>query len=450
MLRNVGNTPEGLVRLKVLRRLEWRGIPFRFSVTVTVQKSLRHRWPCVRRLFPPTEAGADAPVIAAYIKSLTDPYELSLYAWEVFECLRKLLVVGVMIFFGRGTIEQLIVGLLFCIVFIMIYNNLKPYAAWENDWLQQACQLNISMTLLIAIIMRVKGEEDRMHLKKTEDVWAYILSGLTAFSGVIAVGLSAIEAAKNRKLEEIKNGATKVLKAKRSLNKFWQRHIVYVAPDKVDASVLDTSILLAEEDGGVPYRGKGVAAFLEQHVQPGTPAGKAYVPRSDKVRAKYNGKWSDLSVKKDDLPASHNRASSRKFASRSQICLKAGLSLSSLGSTSSMASIGMPHREDSVEPAYAENVEAAATNLPLPHRERSHHIDPPLCLRTTAPSTHGAENEMSQAAGIGDIQLQCISPDAGTQSPGSSGTRSPGSPDTCNIPALARARAARRRANPDI
>ena len=47
-------------------------------------------------------------------------------AAQVFECLRKLFVVGLFFFFGRGTIEQLVIGLLFCIMCLMIYNNVKP------------------------------------------------------------------------------------------------------------------------------------------------------------------------------------------------------------------------------------------------------------------------------------------------------------------------------------
>jgi hypothetical protein len=51
----------------------------------------------------------------------------------VLECFRKVTLVGVFIFVGPGSTVQLAVGLIICVLFIMLYHNLKPckVATWN-------------------------------------------------------------------------------------------------------------------------------------------------------------------------------------------------------------------------------------------------------------------------------------------------------------------------------
>lgn len=67
-----------------------------------------------------------SPTIPGFVRSLTDPYELQYKYWEIIECARKIILVGLFIFFGQGSTVQLAVGLTVCVIFITLYHNIKP------------------------------------------------------------------------------------------------------------------------------------------------------------------------------------------------------------------------------------------------------------------------------------------------------------------------------------
>jgi hypothetical protein len=46
-------------------------------------------------------------------------------------------------------------------LFIVLYNNCKPYDAWQNNFLQQVCQLSIFFTLLAALMIRYNDARSR-------------------------------------------------------------------------------------------------------------------------------------------------------------------------------------------------------------------------------------------------------------------------------------------------
>ena len=51
------------------------------------------------------EAGIEA--CPSYVKRLVEGYELRVYWFEIYECVRKILLVGIPIFFPRGEVQQL-------------------------------------------------------------------------------------------------------------------------------------------------------------------------------------------------------------------------------------------------------------------------------------------------------------------------------------------------------
>jgi hypothetical protein len=57
------------------------------------------------------------------------PYELRTYWWELFECGRKLSIVGLPVFFEPGSSEQLTFGLLICFLTIAIFAYAKLFEA---------------------------------------------------------------------------------------------------------------------------------------------------------------------------------------------------------------------------------------------------------------------------------------------------------------------------------
>ena len=58
---------------------------------------------------------------------LTAPYEMRVYWFEVFECARKICLIGLPIFVEHGSAAQLIMGLLVCFISFGMYMSYEPY-----------------------------------------------------------------------------------------------------------------------------------------------------------------------------------------------------------------------------------------------------------------------------------------------------------------------------------
>ena len=177
-------------------------------------------------------------------------------------------------------------------------------AAWENDWLQQICQLNISFTLLVAIVIRFKEQEDTLtNRSSTENTMAWLLLILTSLSAVSAVVLSVIESLGSTM--NVKHHEQRASKASRAFRKRLLRDIVFVNPYDSHAESLTPSMLLAEELGGVPYRGKAdVSSFLKElqlHPSSQWSAIPAAGRHNINVRVKRGGRWWTAAVPKTDL-----------------------------------------------------------------------------------------------------------------------------------------------------
>lgn len=66
----------------------------------------------------------------------------------------------------RACVRVLQVGMLICALSIALYNNVKPYDIWQNNVLQQFCQLNIFLTLLGGLVVRAPPP---LHTTSTAD-----------------------------------------------------------------------------------------------------------------------------------------------------------------------------------------------------------------------------------------------------------------------------------------
>jgi hypothetical protein len=95
-----------------------------------------------------------SPKLPSFVHTLTDMYNLDFWFWEVIECVRKMVFVGLSFLVGYGSVGQLMFGLTISVLFIVTYNYLSPYDTFGNNILQQLCQLNIFAQLLAATVLR--------------------------------------------------------------------------------------------------------------------------------------------------------------------------------------------------------------------------------------------------------------------------------------------------------
>ena len=86
------------------------------------------------------------------LRKLTAGYELRMYWFEIFECVRKILLVGLPIFFPAGSPAQLIFGLIICFLSYGAYCVCAPYIKDEDDFLAQVAQVVIFFSLVSSLV----------------------------------------------------------------------------------------------------------------------------------------------------------------------------------------------------------------------------------------------------------------------------------------------------------
>ena len=92
------------------------------------------------------------------LAQLTGGYEMRVYWFEVFECARKICLIGLPIFFEPGSPGQLIVGLLVCFISFGMYASYEPYVKDSDDWLAKVAQVSLFFSLVSSIALRVESD----------------------------------------------------------------------------------------------------------------------------------------------------------------------------------------------------------------------------------------------------------------------------------------------------
>jgi hypothetical protein len=86
---------------------------------------------------------------------VTDGYKMSCYWFELFECARKILLVGLPVFLPPGSNGQLLCGLVVSFGSALIYAIFEPYVDSSDGQLQLICQSEIFFALLSSLVLRV-------------------------------------------------------------------------------------------------------------------------------------------------------------------------------------------------------------------------------------------------------------------------------------------------------
>ena len=92
------------------------------------------------------------------LAKLTGGYEMRVYWFEVFECVRKICLLGLPIFFEPGSAGQLIVGLLVCFISFGMYASYDPYVKDSDDWLAKVAQVSLFFSLVSSIALKVESD----------------------------------------------------------------------------------------------------------------------------------------------------------------------------------------------------------------------------------------------------------------------------------------------------
>ena len=77
--------------------------------------------------------------LSAAISFLHEEYEPWAFWWELVEMTRRLVLVGLMMNVSRGTVMQLVIGNVFCTVYLCIQMQVSPFIDLGDDFLANSC-----------------------------------------------------------------------------------------------------------------------------------------------------------------------------------------------------------------------------------------------------------------------------------------------------------------------
>jgi len=118
-------------------------------------------------------------VLPGYMQKLTGGYEYRTYWFELFETIRKVLLVGVPALFPeRGGTAQLFWGLLVSFSTFGSYMMFAPFVESSDDHLAQAAQIQIFLTLLSSLALRAVPPSEAVGTMVTVILFAVPLSGV--------------------------------------------------------------------------------------------------------------------------------------------------------------------------------------------------------------------------------------------------------------------------------
>ena len=157
--------------------------------------------------------------LPSFMIGLVGPYEFRCYWFEVFEvcmrsglhrirafalrcrthscnslpslpqCLRKVGLTGIIVFFPRGSLQQLVIGLTLCVFLSWFHHNLKPYRSDYDDWLAQFAQGVIFLNICSKIIRQEAGlvQPPPWWIEMTDIIMAVLLATASGLAGMCLV-----------------------------------------------------------------------------------------------------------------------------------------------------------------------------------------------------------------------------------------------------------------------
>ena len=93
--------------------------------------------------------------------SLWRPYKPRVFYFEAIECIRRALLVGVVVFFNPNTASRIAVTLILAFTFMVISEALDPYASRWNTWLSHAGHVVVFFTVYVALLLKVNVSSER-------------------------------------------------------------------------------------------------------------------------------------------------------------------------------------------------------------------------------------------------------------------------------------------------
>jgi len=133
----------------------------------------------------------DNPAIKAKYGSLYHQYEPDYWYFELVQMARKMCLTGGLMVFGSGSTIQVLIGILVCFFYLVLWINTKPYVMHDEDRLEQVAAVQLFVSLILGLILKyekqVKDEQELRGfeaVKRTDDK---MLDILLVFMNVVVI-----------------------------------------------------------------------------------------------------------------------------------------------------------------------------------------------------------------------------------------------------------------------
>ena len=165
-----------------------------FPGTASVNDDLESACALMEASMVVTYRAADPQV--KHLAFLFEAYEPRCWYWESLECIRRLALTGLLIFFSDGTVMQIIVASLIAMVALILYDAFEPYLDDSADRLATFAQLMTFLTLFAAILLTTGAIQPFVGETAISYVMVSLNLAVLVYSGVeLALGkLSCSEA----------------------------------------------------------------------------------------------------------------------------------------------------------------------------------------------------------------------------------------------------------------
>ena len=91
-----------------------------------------------------------------HLQMLIDPYSPQYYYFEILECGRKMLLIGITVFLERGSVTQMTLAQAVAVLSLLMYAATQPYTSPLDNILQIICQFDVFIVLLFGQALRLQ------------------------------------------------------------------------------------------------------------------------------------------------------------------------------------------------------------------------------------------------------------------------------------------------------
>ncbi len=125
-------------------------------------------------------------------------YAPEYYYWDCLEMLRKAFITGILMFFKKGSLFQLVVAMVSCVGFLTAVAWLRPFASRTANAFKIGAEMALLVSLMLIVLLKIDlSKED---VPGGEDFVGFllllsntVLPGIALVIGFISFGFDAVE-----------------------------------------------------------------------------------------------------------------------------------------------------------------------------------------------------------------------------------------------------------------